>query len=429
MSLRNAMNTGVSGLTAEGRALGVVGDNVANINTVGFKQSRAIFEDVLGGAVGAHDAQSMGVRMTRTQQIFAQGSLTNTGEPTDVALSGDGFFVVEGNVNGVIDQYYTRAGQTVIRNDGTLTNTAGLEVQGYAADVNGVFTSALGPIQIPTSGVPPRASATFNVSANLDSTSATPALPWDPANPAATSNFSTQMTVYDSLGTPHAVSVYYRRTGANAWEYHALGNGSEITGGAAGTNVEFATGTLNFTTTGALQAQATTAGGTVSFNGARPAQAIAFNFGTPIAAGGTGLDGITQFGSPSTVTAQRQDGYAPGSFSTLRFEEDGTLNGIFTNGQTLPIAKIAVARFRANDVLARAGHNVWSATRESGEAAVGNSGEGGRGSLVAAALEQSNVDVSQQFVDLIRHQRSFQANSKTITTADQMLQELMNITR
>ena len=191
MSLRNAMNTGVSGLTAEGRALGVVGDNVANINTVGFKQSRAIFEDVLGGAVGAHDAQSMGVRMTRTQQIFAQGSLTNTGEPTDVALSGDGFFVVEGNVNGVIDQYYTRAGQTVIRNDGTLTNTAGLEVQGYAADVNGVFTSALGPIQIPTSGVPPRASATFNVSANLDSTSATPALPWDPANPAATSNFST----------------------------------------------------------------------------------------------------------------------------------------------------------------------------------------------------------------------------------------------
>lgn len=429
MTLRNALNTGVSGLITEGRALGVVGDNVANLNTVGFKQSRAIFEDVLGGAVGGGDAPGFGVRMARTQQIFAQGTLLNTDVPTDVALSGDGFFIVQGSVGGVEGSFYTRAGQTTVRNDGTLVNPQGLSLQGYRANPDGTFSSLLGPIEVPTTTLPPRATTRLDVTANLDSTAATPAAAFDPLNPGPTSNFSTAMTVYDSLGTPHTVSVYYRRTAANTWEYRALANGGELTGGVAGRNTEIAAGTLAFTPTGALQSNTVTAGGTVNFVGAVPAQPLAYNFGTTIAAGGTGLDGITQFGSPSSVGAQSQDGFAPGDLNAVRIDGDGTVNGIFTNGETIAIGRLAVAKFRSNDGLDRAGHNLWTETRDSGEPAVGSAGTGGRGSIVAGSLEQSNVEVTEQFVDLIKHQRSFQANSKTITTADQMLQELMNISR
>jgi flagellar hook protein FlgE len=429
MSLRNAMNAGVSGLTTEGSALGVVGDNVANINTVGFKRSRSVFETVLGGAVGRPDAPGQGVRMTRTQQIFAQGALLTTGQPTDLALSGDGFFVVQGALDGVPGTFYTRAGQASVNNQGALVNPQGLALQGYAANGDGTFASSPSALSIPAGGIPPRATTRLTVGANLDASAATPTAPWDPNNPAATSNFSTAMTVYDSQGGAHTVSVYFRRTGANAWEYHALANGGEVAGGTAGRNSEVATGTLTFSTSGALQAQASTGGGTVSFNGARPGQALAFNFGTPAGSGGTGLDGITQFGSASNVSAQSQDGYAAGSLSSVRVDGDGTVNGVYTNGQTLPVGRLAVARFRANEGLGRAGHNLWASTLESGEAAVGAAGAGGRASVVSGALEQSNVDVSEQFVDLIAHQRAFQANSKTITTADQMLQEIMNLNR
>ena len=429
MSLRTAMNSGVSGLSTESRALGVVGDNVANVNTVGFKQSRAIFENVLGGAVGSPDSPGAGVRMARTQQIFGQGSLLTTGEPTDMAISGDGFFVVRGSVDGVNGTFYSRAGQTTVRNDGTLINAQGLELQGYPSNGDGTFSSSLGAIRVPSAGLPPRATGRMNVSANLDSTATTPTAPWDVNNPGTTSNFSTTMTVYDSLGNGHTVNVYFRRTAANTWEYHALANGSEVSGGTAGRNTEVAAGTLTFGPTGALQSQASTAGGTVSFNGARASQALTFNFGTPVSSGGTGLDGITQFASASSVGAQSQDGYAVGDLSNLRVDSDGTVNGVFTNGQLVPLGKLALARFRANDGLGRAGHNLWTATRESGEPALGTPGAGGRGALVAGSLEQSNVDITQQFVALVSHQRSFQANSKTFTTADQMLQEMMNLNR
>jgi flagellar hook protein FlgE len=346
-----------------------------------------------------------------------------------VALSGDGFFVVSGAVDGVQGTFYTRAGQTTVRNDGALVNPQGLELQGYAANPDGTFSASVGSLRVPTSALPPRATGRLTVGANLDATATTPAAPWDVNNPGATSNFSTAMTVYDSLGNPHTVNVFFRRTGAGAWEYHAVAAGGEVTGGTAGRNVEVATGTLTFNTSGALQAQASTGGGTVNFVGARPGQTLAFNFGTPIATGGTGLDGITQFGSPSSIGSQSQDGYAAGDLSNVRIDGTGTVSGVFTNGQTIPLGKLAVARFRAQDGLGRAGHNLWVATRDSGEAALGTAGAGGRGSLVAGALEQSNVDITQQFVELIAHQRSFQANSKTITTADQMLQELMNLNR
>jgi flagellar hook protein FlgE len=428
MSILRAMYSGTSGLNAEGQALGVVGDNVANTNTVGFKQSRAIFEDVLGGAVGTK-SPGAGVRMTRAQQIFAQGTLLNTGQATDLALSGDGFFVVHGTVGGITGNFYTRAGQMSLREDGTLVNQQGLPLQGYAALPNGQFAAGMSSIQVPTGEIPPRATTAFQVQANMDATSQTPALAWDPQNPAATSNFSTSVRVYDSLGNPHQVDVYFRKTGANAWEWHALAAGGEVQGGVQGQNFEFATGSLQFTNTGALNQSTLLSGGTVSFIGAAPNQAISFDFGTAIANGGTGLDGITQFGSPSNVSAQKQDGYASGALSGLKVDGDGVVRGIYTNGEQLPVAKLAIAKFRSNDGLGRAGQNLWTQTRESGEPAIGAAGSGGRAAVVSGALEQSNVDIAAQFVNLISHQRAFQANSKTITTADEMLQELMNIKR
>jgi len=428
MSILRAMYAGVSGLTAETSALGVVGDNVANTNTIGFKQSRAVFADVLGAAVGGNDPGS-GVRMTRTQQIFAQGALVNTGQATDVALSGDGFLVVDGTVDGVKGNFYTRAGQLSLKNDGSLVNSDGLSVQGYAADAGatGKFSTALGALKLPSAPIPPKATSSMKISANLDASAAAPAAPWDPANPSTTSNLATSMTVYDSLGNGHVMDVYFRKDTAGSWDYRVLAKGSEVTGGPPTGSIEVAGGKLTFDSAGALQTNAATGTGTISFEGATAAQAVTLDLGNPTSTGGTGLTGVTQYGSASSVAAQSQNGYASGALSGVKIDSDGVVNGVYTNGQTIAAGQVAIAKFQANDGLGRAGHNLWVATRESGDAALGAVGQGGRAALVSGSLEQSNVDITQQFVELISHQRAFQANSKTITTADQMLQELMTI--
>ena len=426
-----AMYSGVSGLRAEGEALGVVGDNIANVNTVGFKGQRVIFQDVLGHSILAGTASALpgsGVRVGDIQQMFTQGSLANTGIATDLALNGDGFFVVQGSVDGVTGNFYTRAGQFKIDNSGYLVNASGLQVQGYAANPDGTFSASISSLQAPTAAIPPNATENAAITANLDSSSTVPTLAWDAQDPANTSNFSSTMTVHDSLGNAHTMDVYFRKTADNAWEWHALVSGDETNPPAAGTNVEVGTGTLTFTTDGALD----TVGGntaTVDFAGATGGQVVTFNFGTPIAGGGTGLDGMTQFGSPSNVSSQSQDGYSSGDFAGVAVDGQGVVMGLYTNGQKLAIGQLAVAKFRSNDGLGRAGQNLWIDTRESGAAAMGTAGSGGRGAIAAGALESSNVDLAEEFVGHIQHQRSFSANSKTITTADEMLQELINIKR
>jgi flagellar hook protein FlgE len=425
MSIYNAMYSGVSGLMAEDDALRVIGNNLANTNTIGFKESRAIFETVLGGSVGQEGAIGGGVQMTTAQQIFAEGSLQTTGQPTDVAISGDGFFVVNGNVGGINGNFYTRAGETSLSANGTLVNPDGMAFQGYMSNGNGTFSTNLSSIQVNTAALPPQPSTTLSVTANLDSTATPPTLPWDAQNPSNTSNFSTSLQVYDSLGDPHTLSVYFQNTGPGTWTYHVLGNGSEITGGTPGQNDEIATGNLTFSTAGALESNTLTAGGTVSFIGANPGQALAYDFGTPIASGGTGMDGITQFGSPSSVSAQSADGYASGALSSIQIDSSGVVDGVYSNGQTIAIGQLAVAKFQSDTGLGQAGQNLWTATADSGAAADGQAGTGGRGALVSGSLESSNVDIATQFTDLIAHQTGFEASSKTITTADQMLQDLI----
>jgi flagellar hook protein FlgE len=434
------MYSGVSGLRAEGEALGVVGDNIANTNTVGFKSQRAIFQDVLGHSILAGTSASLpgsGVRVGKIQQMFNQGTLSNTGVATDLALNGDGFFVVNGTVDGINSNFYTRAGQFVLDKDGFLTNASGLKVQGYQANSDGTFQAGPSSVKAPTSSLPAHATENISVTANLDAsegipTSGTPpiATPFDPQDPGMTSNFSTSITVYDSLGTAHSLDVYFAKTGDNTWDYHALANGDELNPPVAGQNVEVGLGTLAFTTDGALNATTTTTPVALNFGGgATQGQAVTLDFGTPISALGTGLDGTTQFASPESVSAQTQDGYASGDFSGVAVDGQGVVMGLYTNGQKLAISQLAVAKFRSNDGLGRAGQNLWIETRESGTAALGTAASGGRAAVSSGALEASNVDLAEEFVGLIQHQRSFSANSKTITTADEMLQELINIKR
>jgi flagellar hook protein FlgE len=315
-----------------------------------------------------------------------------------------------------------------------LSNPAGLKVQGYAANGDGTFAASISDVKAPTAALPARATQNVEVTANLDAAAKaidTATMPWDPQNPANTSNFSTTMSVYDSLGNAHTLDIYFRKsdTVANSWDYHVVTKGDDVVGGTAGQNFEIGTGgTMSFTSDGALNT-VTGTNLTVDFNNATAGQAITLDFGTPIGSGGTGLDGTTQFAGASNVSSQSQDGYASGDFSGVSIDGTGVVEGLYTNGQKIAMAQLAIAKFRSNDGLGRAGQNLWIETRDSGAAAMGTAGSGGRASVAAGTLEQSNVDIAQQFVDLIAHQRAFQANSKTITTADEMLQELQNIKR
>jgi flagellar hook protein FlgE len=283
----------------------------------------------------------------------------------------------------------------------------------------------------------------MTVTANLDSSAPImPAAGWSINNPSGTSNFSTSMSVFDSLGNAHTVDVYFNKTAAGAWDYHILGKASEITtpapAAATDTYTQIGTGSMTFTTAGALQSLTPNPPTTVAttFVGAA-AQTITADFGSaitppvtiPPTVAGTGLDGITQFAGASNVSSQQQDGYASGSLSGIGVDGTGVVRGMYTNGQQLAIGQLAVAKFQANESLGRAGNNMWIETRDSGNAALGTAGSGGRGAVSSGALEGSNVDLAQQFVDLIAHQRAFEANSKTITTADEMLQTLQNIKR
>lgn len=426
-----AMFIGVSGLRAEGEALGVVGDNIANVNTAGYKRQRAIFQDVLGHSILAGTASAMpgsGVRIGDVQQMFTQGSLANTGVSTDVALSGDGFLVVSGTVDGITSNFYTRAGQLTIDNQGYLVNTDGLEVQGYASNPDQTLQAAVTSLRVPTASLSPLQTSLIEITANLDSNAEVPVDPFDLADPE--SEHKTSITVFDSLGESRTLDVYFVKTGENAWEYHVLADGADLAGGTAGEYQEVGTGTMTFNENGALL-DAQTGDITADFaNGAATGQIIEIDFGLDITNdGSTGLAGTTQFASDTAVSSQSQDGYASGEFSGVAIDGEGLVQGLYTNGQKIAIGQLAVAKFRSNDGLGRAGAGLWIETRESGTAALGGAATGGRASVSAGALEQSNVDLAEEFVGLIQHQRSYSANSKTITTADEMLQELINLKR
>jgi flagellar hook protein FlgE len=421
------LQTGVSGLRVEREAVEVVADNLANVNTPGFKRQRAGFEDVFSGDAGI--GTGAGARLNDVQQLFTQGAVTHTGVPTDLAIAGDGFFAVAGSVSGLTTTFYSRAGAFHFDPNGSLVDAQGLKLLGRPALPGGTLAAQVKPLVVPSSSVPANPTSEVGIVLNLDSTEAVPTLPFDLADPAATANVSTSLQIFDSLGAPHSLDVYFNKLADNQWEYRVVVSGDDLDPTQAGVNVEVGSGSLSFTTDGALNSLTENQAISLNFMQATPAQAIALGFGPTIAQGGSGLEGATQFGMASGVSSQSQDGYASGDLSGVSIDPNGLVQASFTNGRKVTIGQLQIALFRSTDGLARGGAGLWIETKDSGSAVLGAPGGGGRGTLVPGAIEQSNVDMGEEMVSLIQHQRAFGANSKVITAADDMLSQLMQLKR
>jgi flagellar hook protein FlgE len=294
--------------------------------------------------------------------------------------------------------------------------------------IDATGTRALSPSDLPLGArqSPPVPTANSAMTLNLDANAVVPP-PWDPANPNTTSNYATSETVYDSLGAAHHVDVYFRSQGGGAWEFHAMVDGAELTGGTPGLT-EIANGTLTFNAAGALQQQALNAS-SADFLNANPGQVINFTFGDDIASGGTGLAGSTQFAGASAVTSLDIDGRSSGKLTDIQIATDGKITGVFDNGDKIALAQVALADFANEEGLTRLGDGLVAETVASGNPLIDVPGTGARGALSSGALEASNVDLGNELVTLIAYQRAFQANAKTVTTADEMMSDVNNLKR
>lgn len=569
MGMLTSLFTGVSGLSANGQGLSVVGDNIANSNTVGFKGSRTVFADILSSSLGGGSAFQVGrgAFIQNVQAVFGQGTLETSSNPLDMAIEGDGFFILK-DVSGA--QYYTRAGQFTLDKDGNIVNPEGLLLQGKL--LTGTQAGQVSTINVASLNSPPNQTSSVEIAANLNSAttakdplsgtadsftidasnqtikfqiggttytaniatgtydgaglatavqnalngatglpaadqdfvvtytpgadgrppkfiidtsgdaggggavnfiplwgdssttaeqilgfrSITPsaagttftadyvATGFDPNKASATSDFSTSITIYDSLGYGHLVTVYFRKTAesvdldgggtetttGNRWHWYALVQAADSTQGQIQVGGQ---GYIEFDTDGRLvrdvQQYGVSPGAFDFTGGVTQAQAISFDFGTGTAAGGSGRDKTTQYGSANSVIFQTQDGYASGSLKSLTVDNTGTMVGAFTNGQTLKIAEIYLARFIAPTMLTKQGRNLFTESAASGSPIIGSPNTSGRGRVMASSLETSNVDLAEEFVRMIAFQRGFQANTRVITTTDDMLTELMQLKR
>lgn len=578
MGILSSLFAGVSGLNANGTALSVIGNNIANLSTVGFKGSKATFADLISSSIsgGSGAIQTgIGVALTSVQGNFSQGSLTTSSNVLDLAIDGNGFFIVKDAQGGT---FYSRAGQFRLDKDNNVVDPTGFKVQGFLADTAGTITGTIGDISLPSTTASPRATTTALVAANLNSATAPTGvrgnvvasaasvtttaagnnsftinlngdgaqtitvangltgsalataiqnavralIPNDPfkgaayagftasvnasntftftsgmtgttnnsttgtgtvvvtanggdtlaanlnmlaptsttgtdfllSDPSATSNFSTSMTVYDSLGNSHLLTTYFTKIGANSWNYNTVAAVADVvTANYHSSNIDASlgivrvgSGTLTFGTDGTLDRESTvirydnaTAAGTsgtapgelqLDFVGATQDQPIAMNFGSSVTTdGGSGLDGTTQFGSTSALVQQTQDGFAAGSLQAFSVDANGVINGRFSNGQLRALAQVVLARFPDPIGLTRTGKNTFAQSGDSGQPVTGTPDSAGLGQVKSNSLELSNVDLGESFIDMIAAQRGFQANSRVITTSDEILQELVNLKR
>ncbi len=407
MGILTSLFTAVSGLNTYGNAMSVIGNNIANVGTAGFKSSRASFADLVSASIGGGGTTGqvgLGVFLNDVQTSFVQGSLSNTGNALDLAIDGNGFFNVR-DAAGTVS--YSRAGQFQVNNLGEIVDPSGRFLQGYQASATGIILGTVGNITLSTATIAPQASSTAAVEANLNAASTVPATVFNAAD-ATTYNFSNGMTIYDSLGAQHQLRLYYVKSAPNTWNLH-----SQIDGGATTAQTN-----LVFNTSGVL-----TGGGAQTFSlpitgGAATPLSVAMDFSN-----------ITQFGSASSLTDQTQDGFTSGSFKSLSIDEEGRVVAQFTNGQTRTLSQVVLSRFTNPNGLARSGENGFAETIDSGAALDGAPTNNGLGRLIPQTIEQSNVDLGKEFVDMIITQRAFQANSRAITTSDEMLQELVNLKR
>lgn len=427
MGILSSLYTGVSGLSAQGEALGVIGDNIANANTVGFKASRAEFQDIISknlkGISGGNQI-GRGVKIAAVNPILAQGNVDSTEKVTDLAVSGDGYFKVKGSDG----ESYTRDGSFHFDREGFLVTNDNQKVQGFTADEKGQIINKLGDIRFPRTLVPAKATSELKIDLNLDSRMET-TKKFDEADPYATAHYSTGVEMYDSQGNKHLLTMFFNKVDDRKWSYTGMVDGKEVTGAEEGKLAKVCKGTLEFTVDGKLEKQELTDSDFNFKGGALQGQKIKMNFGDAIAEGGKGLDGTKQYGKNSDLISWHQDGAAAGTITGLSFNDEGVLTAVYSNGQASDLAQIALAKFENPEALFKVGNNRLKDSRDSGPASMGGPGTAGRGKIYAKSLERSTVDLATEFVNMIQNQRGFQANAKTITTTDELLNEVIQLKR
>lgn len=427
MSILSSLFTGVSGLSAQGQALGVVADNIANANTTGFKASRAEFQDIISknlkGILGGNQI-GRGVKIGAVNPIITQGNVDSTEKVTDLAISGDGYFKVKGSDG----ESYTRDGSFHFDREGYLVTNDNQRVQGFESDEKGQIINKVSDIKFPRALVPAKGTTEMRLDLNLDSRVDT-TKKFDANDPYATSHYSTGVEMYDSQGNKHLVTFFFNKTADRQWEYRGLVDGKEVTGGEAGKLAQVCKGSLEFTVDGKLQKQALDESEFNFEGGALQDQKIKISFGDAIEEGGKGINGTKQYGRQSDLISWNQDGAAAGTITGLSFNDEGILTAVYSNGQSADLAQISLAKFENPEALYKVGNNRLKESRDSGAASMGAPGNNGRGKMFAKSLERSTVDLASEFVNLIQNQRSFQANAKTITTTDELLNEVIQLKR
>jgi flagellar hook protein FlgE len=425
-----SFSAGLSGLAANAAALNVIGNNLANINTVGFKASTVQFEDLVSQNVAGSGQVGLGVSTGSITPVFSQGSIQTTREATNVAIQGNGFFIVanpEGNS-------YTRAGNFSFDETGTLVTPDGHKVQGYTQidpATGRVITSGEPTDIVVPHGVlrSPVGTTQFGTVSNLDS-----------AAPVG-DTFMSSVQVYDSLGATHILTTTYTKTAANTWTYEVTVPGTDVTPPTAGgVPAVVAAGSVVFGGNGLVQSITPTAPSTGG--GAAPGAITDVVFTSPAWANGAPASPLTwdlvdaqgnvtlsAFRAPSATSSKIQNGSTAGLISEISISDDGSVMATFGAGQTMAVAQLALANFNNPKGLVKLGSNLYGESQRAGQANVGVAGTGGRGTLIGSALEQSNVDIAKEFTHMILAQRGYQANSKTIVVSDELLVDTLNIKR
>lgn len=408
--------TALSGLNAASVDLSVTGNNVANASTNGFKESRAEFADVYATTFQGISSitPGSGVRVSQISQQFSQGNVDFTDNNLDLAINGEGFYILSDN--GATE--YTRAGAFGVDNSGFVVNHAGQRLQGFPAitssGVTSFNTGALQDLQLSTTVAAPNATTTVQANVNLDSREVAPVNPFLPTDPTSF-NHSTSQTLYDSLGNQHTGTYYFVATAtANQWDSYLYVDGTNVTAGGN------ASVPLVFGTNGTLTTAGGNANGQFVFDnfaiaGADPLS-LTMNYGTS-----------TQYGNSFGVNNLSQDGFTTGRLTGIEISDTGVISSRFTNGQSTPLGQVALAKFPNSQGLSKLGNTNWGESFESGGAILGAPRSSNFGGIQSGALEASTVDISEQLVNLIVAQRNFQANAQVISTVDEVTQTIINI--
>ncbi len=478
MALSSALFSGISGLSSLGNAMQIIGDNIANVNTVGFKGSAFTFQDLLSQSISTQSGTAQVGRGTAIGDVsasFEQGSFESTGNTTDLAIGGDGFFTLrESGTNSLL---YSRAGNFRFDNDGYLTNPEGYVVQGWRLDDQGENIGSMTDVLLDSFTSNPDPSDSVSIITNLDSdavghhtAASSLADDWDAVNvsggmPPDKYEYQSTIKVFDSLGSTHDITIYFdKNQGTSIWQYAIACNPTEDKRAGAGgaTQGLLARGEIKFSeSAGTILPTATdftmetydpagaswnpvstNVAGFLEFSpdflggaGGSTQMNIALDLGThwegPAVGGSWANQALTttQYARSSSTVFQSATGYGAGDLKGVDVDVDGTMTGVYSNGQLIPLYRVALSKFQNVQGLHKEGNSLYRETRESGDAITGDPGTNGLGSISPNSLEQSNVDIANEFVKMITTQRGFQANSKIITVTDQMLADLINLKR